>query len=257
MTGTTRGIGKTILPGLLEQQLKLVLVSRDMDRMKAIREELGASDVQMQLYECDLSIPAEVDDTANRIKQSGLKLDAILHNAAIDPRHRFDEEDDALWKDVWQVNLGSAVAITRHLLPLLRASDQGRVIFTGSVMSELGGAYLTAYAASKAGLAGLTRSLAHELSDTNITVNCIVPGAIQVEREQPRTGSAGQSRLIDWQSVRRRLTPSDLLGPVCLLLSQAGGGISAQTITIDGGLIHPLAAIESQQRHLGPMDLER
>jgi NAD(P)-dependent dehydrogenase (short-subunit alcohol dehydrogenase family) len=109
----------------------------------------------------------------------------------------------------------------------------------GSVMAELGGANLTAYAASKGALAAVTRALAHELKGTSITVNCVMPGAIQVEKEQASVASNG--RLIDWQTLPRRLTPHDLFGLLALLLSEAGAAITGQAITVDGGLLHPIA----------------
>jgi len=248
ITGTTRGIGKALLPGLLEQGLNLVLLNRNMEVMQSIREELGADEKRMKLYQCDLTDSAQVQEIANQIATSDIKLDGILHNAAIDPRHQFESGDQTLWQQVFQVNLFSAVTLTRHLLPKIQTSGHGRIIFTGSVMFEMGGSFLTAYNATKGALQGLTYSLAHELKHTGITVNCVVPGAILVEKESATPES--NQRLTNWQSVGRRIIPEDMLGPLCLLLSEAGGGISGQAITIDGGLIHPLADPDGQRRRL-------
>jgi 3-oxoacyl-[acyl-carrier protein] reductase len=248
ITGTTRGIGKALLPGLLEQGLNLVLVSRNMEVMQSIREEFGADENRMKLYKCDLGDSGELLKIANEIAISDISLDGILHNAAIDPRHHFQAGDEALWQSVMQVNLFSAVTLTRHLLPQLQRSKNARIIFTGSVMFELGGSFMTAYNSSKGALLGLTYSLSHELKHTGITVNCLVPGAILVEKENATEES--NARLTNWQSVGRRIVPKDILGPLCLLLSEAGGGISGQTLTIDGGLIHPLADPDGQRRRL-------
>ena len=107
---------------------------------------------------------------------------------------------------------------------------------------------MTAYAASKGALVGLTRSLAHELHTTNITVNCLSPGAIVVKKEGHHPER--DQELIDLQSVPRRLTPKDLIGPLSLLLSEAGGGISGQVISVEGGTFHPLASPKLQQNRL-------
>lgn len=250
LTGATRGLGKAMLPDLLAQGLNLVVVSRGLDRMEAIRAELGVSDDRMKLYDCDLSDAAAVAATGQAILSSGCPLDGILNNAGIDPREHFGRADDAFWQQVFQVNLFAAVSLTRTLLPLVKQSPQGRILFTGSVLFELGGGCLTAYASSKGALVGLTHALAHELKNTGITVNCLVPGAVQVEKESGTAES--QKRLIGFQSVARRLTPADMSGLACLLLSQAGGGICGQAITVDGGIVHPLASPESQGARLDP-----
>ncbi len=245
ITGITRGIGRALLRGLLDQGLRLVAVSRGNEVMRAIREELGVDESRMRLFDCDLGDVTAVESAAREILELGLPVDAILHNAAIDPRQTFERSKQTFWQQVFQVNLFSAAALTRQLLPLLRRSGQGRVIFTGSVVFELGTAYLGAYAASKGAVSGLTRSLAHELKSSGITVNCVAPGAIRVEEEKPN--SETDRKIVGWQAIPRRLEPADLLGPVCLLLSRSGGGITGQTLTVDGGLIHPLADPDAQR----------
>lgn len=149
ITGITRGIGRALLPLLLEQGLNIIAISRGMDRMQAIRRELGVSEERLRLYDCDFADAALVKKTAEEIAASGLQIDAILHNAAIDTRHWFEKTDDAFWNHLLQINLLSAITLTRHLLPTIRKSSQGRIIFTGSVIFDLGGSCLTAYAASK------------------------------------------------------------------------------------------------------------
>jgi len=244
ITGISRGIGRALLPGLLEQGIWLVAIGREMQIMEDVRAELGLKSDRLKLFQCDLSQPGEVEAVGRAILAEGIVLDALLHNAAIDPRAQFEKAGQSHWSDVFQVNVFSAMSLTRAFLPSLRSSGSGRIIFTGSVMDQMGGSLLTAYSASKAALAGATRSLAHELKGTGITVNGIIPGAIQVEKD---THTEEDDRLIrSWQAVDRRLNPGDLLGLICLLLSSAGSAISGQTITVDGGLLHPLVDPVSQ-----------
>lgn len=248
ITGITSGIGLSLLPHFFAQGLRIVAISKGMSEMLAVRENLGATEAQLALYDCDLADPAAVAATGEAILRDGHTIDFLYHNAAIDPRHWFATGDDLFWQQVMQVNLLSAVALTRTLLPRLQASTQGRILFTGSIIYAQGGACLTAYSASKGAVTGVTRSLAHELQGTGITVNCVYPGAIKVEKEK----DSSDQKLIDWQSIPRRLEPRDLLGIVCLLLSQWGGGITGQIITVDGGLVHPLMTPGAQGRTLPP-----
>lgn len=238
ITGTTRGIGKALLPGLLEQGLNLIVLNRRMDVMEAVRRELDVAESRLRSIHCDLADPASVRAAAAEVLAGGGPVDGLINNAAIDPRHRF-ENADGPWAEVFQINFSAAVELTRMLLPTIRRSAQGRVLFLGSVLADLGGGCVTAYSSSKGAIAGLTLSLAHELKGTGVTVNCIVPGAITVEKED--NSPAVEDKLVGWQTVSRRLVPDDLLGILCLLLSDQGSAITAQTITVDGGIVHPLA----------------
>jgi len=248
ITGITRGIGRALLPGLLEQGLNLVLVSRGREAMEAVRASLGVDESRVRLFVCDLGNPGEVAAAAEAIRREVPRLDAILHNAAMDPRQRFEHAGDAFWQQVFQVNLFASLALTRPLLPLLRESQQGRILFTGSITSGLGSACMGAYVATKGAIEALTRSLAHELKGSGVTVNCVVPGAIRVPEDAVDPVLDG--RVVGCQSVSRPLVPADLLGLICLLLSGAGGAITAQSITVDGGVFHLLADPDFQKTFL-------
>jgi len=245
ITGTTKGIGKAALPILLEQGLNLISVSDDRELMEEIRAELGVDEPRLRLYQCNLAVPAEVEKVADEIAASDYPLDAIWHNAAMGKRQAFESIETDSWQEMLQVNVLSAAALTRQLLPKLKASKQGRILFTSSVLFELGSSHRVSYVSSKGAVEGLMRSLAHELKHSGITVNCLAPGAILTR--QASDPSPESLKVLSWQSVGRRLHSADMLGPVCLLLSAAGGGISGQIWKIDGGLIHPLADPRQQK----------
>jgi len=116
------------------------------------------------------------------------------------------------------------------------------------VTFDHGGVFMGAYVASKGALVGLTRVLAHELGHEGILVNCLSLGAIVVEKEG--RDPAKDERVINWQSVRRRLVPQDLLAPMCLFLSSAGGGITGQMLRVEGGVTHPMTSAVAQKKRL-------
>ncbi len=248
LTGANRGIGLGLIPGLLAQGIHLILVARKEAALKRIQEEYEGCGGGIEYAVCDLADREARIRASHEIAARHEVIDGIVHNAAIDPRRRFEELDMDFFRQVMATNVEPAIDITRELLPHLKKSKAPRILLIGSVTFDLGGVYMSAYVASKGALVGLTRSLAHELGPSGITVNCISPGAIVVEKEG--RDEEKDQRLINWQSVRRRIVPTDLLAPMCLFLSEAGGGITGQTLSVEGGVTHPMASALSQQKRL-------
>jgi len=245
LTGATRGIGKALAPGLLAQGIRLILVGRDagaLDEVVRSLRDCGEAATWVQGVVCDLANPEDRARASAEIAALAPTLDGLIHNAAIDPRQSLENTSLDFFRNVMATNVEPSLELTRDLLPNLKRSSAGRVVLVGSITFDVGTAYLSAYTASKGALVGLTRSLAHELGEYSLTINCLSPGAIVVEKEAGRNSEETDRALIGWQSVRRRLVPNDLLAPLCLLLSETSGGISGQVLTVDGGLMHPIAA---------------
>lgn len=247
LTGATRGIGRALAPGLAEQGLHLILVGRDPAVLQEVVAEVRGGGGAAEGVVCDLSRPDSRREASVRIADLAPVVDGLIHNAAIDPRMPLERMSLDFFRLVMATNVEPAVDLTRDLLPNLKRSQAGRVILMGSIVFAAGPGLLSAYVASKGAIVGLTRSLAHELGPANITVNCVHPGAIGIEKTTEMYTSEIEKALLSWQSISRSLFPRDLLGPICLLLSDAGGAISGQTLSVDGGFMHPIAEPELQR----------
>jgi 3-oxoacyl-[acyl-carrier protein] reductase len=168
-------------------------------------------------------------------------VDILVNNAGAYPRVPWDLMTETDWAAALETNLTIHYRVTRALTPAMTARRWGRIINIGSVNSRAGRNGLVAYSAAKAGLLGLTRSLARELGPHGICVNAVLPGAIQVDAEnmipdQHRTSPEDQIRR---QCVPRRGRPEDVAAAVIFLASPSTSFITGQSLHIDGGwLLH-------------------
>lgn len=169
-------------------------------------------------------------------------LDILVANAGITGFHPLDGHDDAAWDDMLAVNLSAVFRLCRAALPLLKGSGRGRIVTIGSVMAVAGGAGMAAYAASKHGVLGLTRSLAAELGPFGITANCVLPGAVKTAMTMPAF-EADPGFAEFWRqkaAVKRLAEPREMAGVVAFLCSGDADFVSGAGIAVDGGaMCHP------------------
>lgn len=243
LTGSANGIGRCFAKCLANQGANLILLDKDVTNQQTLEKELN-NEFYLQKFKmiyCDLSLENERVRVFNETLNAYNKLDGFIHNAGIDPRNPIENSTISFLHKIFAIKLDTAVQGVQMLLPLLQKSDSGRILFIGSVASEIGISNLSAYAAANAAISGLTRSLAHELGELNITVNCINPGAIAVEKNKDFLNTEKSKVVINSQSITRQIYPDDLFGLLCLLLSVSSSFITAQNFTVDGGLMHEMS----------------
>ena len=181
ITGANRGIGKSLSLGFSKLGANVILLGKDEDSLNEIYDEIiKTSSTKPLIIQCDLK---ELDAAgSNQIKEEILavygKLDGVIHNAAIlGKMSSIEDYEERLWKEVFDVNVNSAFLISKEVLPILKNSPMGRIIFTSSGVAETGKAYWGAYSASKFAVKGLAEILRDELDSTsNIKVFNYDPG---------------------------------------------------------------------------------
>ena len=179
VTGGTRGIGKTICYELVKKGIKVVVNYRKSDDLaKKIQEELGDS---VRIYKADVSKREEVKSLVDfTLKEFG-NIDILVNNAGIDQENMFQDITDEIWNNVINTNLYSVFCAIQEVLPTFLKNKKGCIINISSIYGISGGSCAVAYSASKAGIDGITRSLAKELGPSNIRVNSVAPGCINTD----------------------------------------------------------------------------
>ena len=187
VTGANRGIGRAVSHDLARHGATVILHGRDANALDAQYNEIRTLGPEPAVAALDLE-HARGEDYQNlttQLESRYGKLDGLLHNASIlGDRSPVEHYDIGLWQRVMHINVNAAFILTRCLLPLLRRSEDASVVFTSSGVGNQGRAYWGAYCCSKFATEGLAQTLADELENTNIRVNCIDPGAVRTAMRQ-------------------------------------------------------------------------
>ncbi|MGO9620256.1 MAG: SDR family NAD(P)-dependent oxidoreductase [Desulfobaccales bacterium] len=229
VTGASRGIGQAAAFALAEAGADVAVSyrQREAQALETVRgiDRLGRRAIPVR---ADVSLAAEVADMAAVIEANLGQVDILVNNAGIVSAKPLPEISEADWDEMLAVNLKSAFLVTQRVLPGMRARRWGRIINLSSVAAQTGGATAPHYAASKAGLLGLTHSYARLLVKEGITVNAIAPALIETEMV---TGNLNATPMMI--PVGRFGTPEEVAAVVVLLARD--GYITGQTINVNGG----------------------
>lgn len=235
VTGASRGIGKAIALRLAKDGRHVVLVSRSegpLNEVKAMIESAGGSAEVLAVDVGDAkAFAAAVEGVASKHG----RLDILVNNAGITKDTLMLRMSDEDWDSVLDTNLKSAFVASRAAARAMMKGRFGRIVNIGSTSGVVGNAGQANYAAAKAGLMGLTKTIARELGSKGVTCNCIAPGFIQTDMTAnlPDQVKEGVTAMM---AVKRLGTPEDIAAAVAYVSSDEAGFLTGQTIAVDGGM---------------------
>ena len=232
VTGASGGIGSAIAKALAGQGARLAVSGSNVEKLDAFRAELGGDHVPLP---CNLSDGAAVDALVPQAVEALGQLDILVNNAGVTRDNLVMRMKDEEWDQVIRVNLEAAFRLARGAARPMMKARFGRIISITSVVGATGNPGQANYAASKAGLVGMSKALAQELASRGITVNCVAPGFIRsamtdVLPEAQKTALTGRIPAGDLGSG------GDIGAAVVYLASREAGYVTGQTLHVNGGM---------------------
>ncbi len=235
VTGASQGIGRACALALAAQGAHVALAARNLERLKAVAEEITAAGGTAHTFALDVADEDSIKAGVKTILADFGRIEILVNNAGITRdilSLRMKRKD---WDDVLSTNLTGAFLLTQACMSSMLKQRWGRIINITSVVGETGQAGQANYAASKAGLIGLTKSLARELASRTITVNAVAPGYIETAMTAALTEEQ-RTAMLSVVPLARAGTEADVAAAVAFLASEHASYITGHTLDVNGGM---------------------
>jgi 3-oxoacyl-[acyl-carrier protein] reductase len=236
VTGASRGIGRSIAERLAADGRLVVLVSRSADALDQVRQAIEQAGGSAEVRPCDIGDSEALSGMIEAVASTHGRLDILVNNAGITRDGLILRMSDADFDDVINVNLRSAFVACRSAARPMMRGRFGRIVNIGSVTGLVGNAGQANYAAAKAGLSGLTKTLAKELGSKGITANLVAPGFVETNMLDSLPPAA-KDQIAKTVPVRRLGRPEEIAHVVSFLASDLAGYMTGQVLVVDGGLV--------------------
>jgi 3-oxoacyl-[acyl-carrier protein] reductase len=235
ITGASRGIGRACAQSLSEAGVRVVLAARSLDKLRSLAEEIRAAGREAYVVDIDLASEQSIREAFSRTMKEFGAPEILVNNAGITRDGLALRMKRADWDAVLTTNLtGTFLCIQQVLHPMMRAR-WGRIINISSVVGEMGNAGQANYSASKAGLLGLTKTLAQEMGSRGITVNAVAPGFVETDMTGVLPDDV-KGKLLSVIPLGRMGSPADVAAAVKFLASDDAAYITGHVLDVNGGM---------------------
>ena len=235
VTGASRGLGRAIAERLARDGWRVELVARQADKLNEVRVAIEASGGKACVHTADISDPKSADQVIAAVEKESGPLGALINNAGITKDGLLMRMDDADWSAVIDTNLTGAFRWIRAASRGMLKARAGRIVNIGSVVGLVGNAGQANYAAAKAGLIGLTQSVAREFASRGVTCNCVCPGFFDTDMTSILKEDL-KSKVLTGIPLGRFGKPEEVAGLVSFLCGADAGYVTGQAWAIDGGM---------------------
>jgi 3-oxoacyl-[acyl-carrier protein] reductase len=235
VTGASRGIGKACVEALATAGCRLALASRSIEQLEQICTELRSAGTEAFAVAIDLSSQASIAAGITKASKEFGRIDILVNNAGMTKDGLAVRLKPADWELVLQTNLSGAFYAMQQVLPGMMRERWGRIVNISSVVGEMGNAGQANYVASKAGLIGLTKSLAREVGSRNITVNAVAPGFIETDMTHGLNDALKQ-KMVEQTPLGRIGRPEEVAAAVKFLASEEAAFITGHVLDVNGGI---------------------
>jgi 3-oxoacyl-[acyl-carrier protein] reductase len=235
ITGASRGIGRACALSLAEAGARVAVAARNMEQLEALAQELRSHGREAFPVSIDLANPESIKEAISKTAKDFGPIAILVNNAGITKDGlalRMKKED---WDTVISTNLTGAFLTIQQVLQGMMRERWGRIINISSVVGEMGNAGQANYVASKAGLIGLTKSIAQEMGSRNITVNAVAPGFVETDMTQSLTQELKDKMLANIP-LKRIGRAEDVAAAVRFLASEEAGYITGHVLDVNGGI---------------------
>jgi NAD(P)-dependent dehydrogenase (short-subunit alcohol dehydrogenase family) len=236
VTGGSKGLGKAMARGLAGAGAQVFICSRSQSELDtAVKEIKDGLSVDVHAAVVDMTQRDQVQGLARQAISVMGQVDILINNAGANQPQAIDEITDEAWDRLIELNLTSCMALTRAVVPGMKARRWGRVIHISSVLGVGSKEKRNAYSATKAALIGLAKASALDLGPYGITVNCLCPGPFLTDLPLSLLNAEEQEKFAQRTALNRWGQPRELVGPALMLASEAGSYITGEAILVDGG----------------------